>query len=89
MRKIPVTVRIPAIHGNYEFLIPDNMSVADAQKLMVRILNSEYGIADNSSDLILIDEKDGKSLDRNVVSASLGLQMVPNLYCCNQSEVRE
>lgn len=62
MRKIPVTVRIPAIHGNYEFLIPDNMSVTDAQKLMVRILNSEYGISDNSSDLILIDEKDGKSL---------------------------
>lgn len=73
MRKIPVTVRIPAIHGNYEFLIPDNMSVADAQKLMVRILNSEYGIADNSSDLILIDEKDGKSLRQECSVSQLGI----------------
>lgn len=73
MRKIPVTVRIPAIHGNYEFLIPDNMSVADAQKLMVRILNSEYGIADNSSDLILIDEKDGKSLRPECSVSQLGI----------------
>lgn len=73
MRKIPVTVRIPAIHGNYEFLIPDNMSVTDAQKLMVRILNSEYGIADNSSDLILIDEKDGKSLRPECSVSQLGI----------------
>ena len=73
MRKIPVTVRIPAIHGNYEFLIPDNMSVADAQKLMVRILNSEYGIADNSSDLIVIDEKDGKSLRPECSVSQLGI----------------
>lgn len=73
MRKIPVTVRIPAIHGNYEFLIPDNMSVADAQKLMVRILNSEYGIADNSSDLILVDEKDGKSLRAECSFSQLGI----------------
>lgn len=73
MRKIPVTVRIPAIHGNYEFLIPDNMSVTDAQKLMVRILNSEYGISDNSSDLILIDEKDGKSLRSECSLSQLGI----------------
>ena len=43
MKKIPVTVRIPALHGDYEFLIPDTMSVADAGKLMVRILIRNTG----------------------------------------------
>lgn len=73
MRKIPITVRIPAIGGDYEFLIPDSMSVSDAQKLMVRILNSEYGIIDNSSDLLLVDEKDGKSLRTECSLSQLGI----------------
>ncbi len=73
MRKIPVTVRIPAINGDYDFLIPDNMSVLDAEKLMIRILSSEYGLSDNSSDLLLIDMKDGKSLRTECSFSQLGI----------------
>lgn len=73
MRKIPITVRIPAIQGTYEFLVPDNMAVADVQKLMIRILNSEYGTADNESDLLLVDEKDGKSLRVECSFSQLGI----------------
>ena len=73
MKKIPVTVRIPALHGDYEFLIPDTMSVADAGKLMVRILNSEYGIVNHAADLLLIDERDGKSLRPECSLQQLGI----------------
>lgn len=62
MRKISVTVLIPAIHGSYEFLIPDNMAVSNVLKLLVRIMNSERGTVDNSENVLLIDRKDGKSL---------------------------
>lgn len=73
MRKIPVTVRIPTTNSEFEFLIPDSMSVSDAQKLMVRILNSEYGITDNTSDLLLIDVRDGKSLRTDCSFKQLGI----------------
>ena len=73
MKKIPVSVHIPAMRGTYEFLIPDSMSVADVQKLMVRILSSEYGVVENSSDLLLVDEKDGKSLRAECSLSQLGI----------------
>lgn len=74
MKKIPVTIKIPAVHGDFEFLIPDSMSVADAQNLIVRILNSEYGISYNSSDLLLFDKSDGKSLRTECSLSQLGIE---------------
>ena len=46
MEKISITVKIPALDSTYDFIVPNNMSVKNAQNLMIRILNSEYGISD-------------------------------------------
>lgn len=42
MEKISITVKIPALDSTYDFIVPNNMSVKNAQNLMIRILNSEY-----------------------------------------------
>ena len=44
MEKISVTVEIPALNSTYDFVVPGNMSIRNAQNLMIRILNSEYGL---------------------------------------------
>ena len=50
MEKIAITVEIPALNGTYDFVVPSNMSIRNAQNLMIRILNSEYGISDQGTD---------------------------------------
>ena len=50
------------------------MSVFDAQKLIVRILNSEYGVSDNISNLLLLDPTDGKALRAECSFQQLGVQ---------------
>ena len=34
MEKISISVRIPALDNTYEFIVPRNMSIKDAQNLM-------------------------------------------------------
>lgn len=60
--KISINVEIPALSSTYDFIVPSNMAIQDAQKLMIRILSSEYGISDNSKEVILIDKKDNSAL---------------------------
>lgn len=74
LSKLSVKVRIPALNGDYEFLVPENMSVYDAQKLMVRILNSEYGYSDSAANLTMIDTTDGKALRAECSFKQLGVQ---------------
>ena len=62
MEKVSVMVKIPALHSSYEFIVPNTMSVADVQKLMLKILGSEYGISQEISDVRLFQEKDGSPL---------------------------
>ena len=57
MEKISITVKIPALDSTYDFIVPNNMSVKNAQNLMIRILNSEYGISDKSADAMLFDTR--------------------------------
>lgn len=47
MEKIALSVKIPALGGTYDFIVPANMAVKDVQSLIVRILNSEYGVSDS------------------------------------------
>ena len=62
LEKISVSVRIPAIGRTYEFIVPSNMSVRNIQYLMLKILSSEYGISNQSSDIMLFDTKDHMAL---------------------------
>ena len=62
MEKISITVKIPALDNTYEFIVPNNMSIRNAQNLMIRILNSEYGISDKSTDVMLFDMDDNTAL---------------------------
>lgn len=62
MEKISIAVKIPALNSTYDFIVPSNMSIRDAQKLMVRILSSEYGIADKNTDVMLFDMEDHMAL---------------------------
>lgn len=35
MEKISINVEIPALNGTYDFVVPSNMSIRDAQNLMI------------------------------------------------------
>ncbi len=73
MEKISITVRIPALDSSYDFIVPDNMSVRNAQNLMIRILSSEYGISDKSNDVMLFDMNDNTALRLECSFAQLGI----------------
>ena len=73
MEKISITVKIPALDSTYDFVVPNNMSIRNAQKLMIRILNSEYGISDNSTDAMLFDMSDNTALRLECSLAQLGI----------------
>ena len=73
MEKISVTVRIPALGGTYDFIVPGSMAVRDVQQLMMKILVSEYGVSDNISDLMLFGMEDGKALRSECSFAQLGV----------------
>ena len=73
MEKISITVKIPAMGNTYDFVVPNNMSVRNAQNLMVRILNSEYGISDKGTDVMLFDMEDKTALRLECSFAQLGI----------------
>ena len=73
MEKISININIPAIGNTYEFMVPDSMSIQDAQNLIIRILSSEYGISKNNTDLMLFDLKDNLALRLECSFSQLGL----------------
>lgn len=73
MEKISVTVKIPALGNTYDFMIPSNMSIRNVQKLIIRILNSEYGILDRTTDCMLIDMNDCRTLRLECSLIQLGI----------------
>jgi len=73
MEKISITVKIPALGNTYDFIVPNNMSVRNAQNLMIRILNSEYGISDVNTDVMLFDLSDNAALRLECSFAQLGI----------------
>lgn len=73
MEKISITVKIPALDSTYDFIVPNNMSVENAQNLMIKILNSEYGISDKCTDVMLFDTSDSTALRRECSFAQLGI----------------
>lgn len=74
LSKLSVIVRIPALNREYEFSVPENMSVYDAQKLTVRIMNSEYGYSNSTSNLTMVDTTDGKALRAECSFKQLGIK---------------
>lgn len=62
MEKVSISVRIPALDNSYDFIVPNNMAVRDVQKLIARILTSEYGVSESTSELMMLDTNDGKAL---------------------------
>ena len=73
MEKISITVKIPALDCTCDFIVPNNMSVGNAQNLMVRILSSEYGISKTSNDVMLFDLSDHTALRAECNFAQLGI----------------
>lgn len=73
MEKISVTVWIPALGNTYDFIVPNNMSIRNAQNLMIRILNSEYGISNTNTDVMLFDLDDNSALRPECSFAQLGI----------------
>lgn len=73
MEKISITVKIPALGNTYNFIVPNSMSVRDAQNLMIRILNSEYGISDKNTDVMLFDMSDNTALRLECSFTQLGI----------------
>lgn len=73
MEKISITVKIPALGSTYDFIVPSNMSIRNAQNLMIRILNSEYGISDVNTNVMLFDLNDNAALRLECSFAQLGI----------------
>lgn len=73
MEKISITVKIPALGGTYDFIVPNNMSIRDAQQLMIKILSSEYGISNKSTDVMLFNTEDNAALRLECSFAQLGI----------------
>ena len=73
MEKISITVRVPALDNTYDFIVPSNMAVRDVQQLMMKILNSEFGISDSTSDLTLFDRDDATVLRMECSLSQLGI----------------
>jgi hypothetical protein len=73
MGKLSVSVRIPAIAQSHDFLIPPNLAVKEVMQLMVAILVSEYGVSSSLSDLVILDEADGKALKMECSFSQLGI----------------
>lgn len=73
MDKISITVKIPALGNTYDFIVPSNMSIRNAQNLMIRILNSEYGISDVNTNVMLFDLNDNAALRLECSFAQLGI----------------
>lgn len=73
MEKISITVKIPALGGTYDFIVPSNMSVRNAQQLMIRILSSEYGVSDKSTDVMLFHAEDHVALRPDSNFSQLGI----------------
>lgn len=73
MEKISIEVRIPALGRSCNFIMPNNMSVQDAQKLMIKILSSEYGISHKNEDVMLFDMEDHVVLRPECSFTQLGI----------------
>lgn len=73
MEKISITVTIPALGHTCDFIVPGKMSVKNAQNLMIRILNSEYGISNANTDVMLFDLSDNTALRPECSFAQLGI----------------
>lgn len=73
MEKISITVRVPVLDSTYDFIVPSNMAVRDVQQLMMKILNSEFGISDSTSDLTLFDRDDATVLRMECSLSQLGI----------------
>ena len=73
MKKTAITIHVPAIGQQHDFLIPSTMLIRDVLSLIVKILVSEYGVIDDDSDLMLFDEEDGKALGLGHSLSQLGL----------------
>lgn len=73
MEKISITVKIPALDSTCDFIVPNNMSIKNAQTLMIRILSSEYGISDKSNDVMLFDMNANTALRLECSFAQLGI----------------
>lgn len=73
MEKISISVKIPALNNTYDFIVPNNMSIRNAQNLIIRILSSEYGISNKSSDVMLFDTNDNTALRLECSFAQLGI----------------
>jgi len=73
MKKLSVSVNIPAIGVRHDFLIPSSMVVKDVIELMLKILVSEYSLSDNISDLTLIGKDDSRILKSEYNFSQLGI----------------
>lgn len=73
MKKISVTVKVPALGTTYDFIVPINMPIRNAQNLIIKILNSEYGISEKNTDVMLFDMDDNSALRMGCSFAQLGI----------------
>lgn len=73
MERITITVKVPALNNTYDFIVPSNMTVQNAQNLILQILSSEYGISTDNTDVMLFDISDNTALSIEHTFEQLGI----------------
>lgn len=73
MKKLSVSVVVPALGNVYDFIVPDTLSVANVQQLIVRIFCSEFGVEEGGNGLSLFDTTDGTVLRQECSLRQLGI----------------
>lgn len=73
MEKISLSITIPALGGDFDFIVPSTMLVSDIIGLVTKILNAEYGISKFTTNNLFIDKSDNKMLRSNYSLAQMGI----------------
>ena len=71
MKKIPITIWVPALSGTYDFLVPDTLAAQEVQQLAARLLDAEFRLPEERAPT-LFDLSDGRALRPECSFAQLG-----------------
>ena len=73
MEKISITVKIATLGRSFDFFVPNNMSIRDSIDLIIKILNSEYGLLNQNGNVMLFDKNEKESLPMECSFSQLGI----------------
>ena len=72
MKKIPITIWVPALSCAYDFLVPNTLATQEVRQLVVKLLDAEFNLLGERTPT-LYDLSDGCALRPECSFAQLGI----------------